>query len=57
MLLFNWNWGTLEVCGEEGKVEGGGREGKESGKEGWGVVETEKEKGRKGEEGDTEGVG
>ena len=26
MLLSNWNWGTLEVCGEEGKVEGGGGE-------------------------------
>ena len=36
MLLSNWNWGMLEVCGEEGKVEGGGREGKESGKEGGG---------------------
>ena len=31
MLLSNWNWNTLEVFGEEGRVEvrGRGREGKE----------------------------
>ena len=56
MLLSNWNWSTLEVFGEEGRVEvrGRGREGKErrGGGEGRWEEEIGEEEGREGRRGE-----